>query len=236
MGKPQNMAEKKEVGNADLRKRIVEILKDVDFETTSAKKVRLQLQRDFDTDLVERREEIMKLMAEVIVDMDEEEGNVGEGEKEKDKKSTIEVDSEKQREAENVEDKSGSRLEKDNDPENKQIPKPVPSKENHSEMVCIDESDEETPSRKDTQNNAEKRKSVVRAEGYIGPKPTSRPLPKKKRRSRHTSGDDSEDSDFSASDYNPDSDDDPGSPARSRSRARANARRGRPLAKKPIIN
>merc|ERR1712110_891063 len=184
MGKPQNMAEKKEVGNADLRKRIVEILKDVDFETTSAKKVRLQLQRDFDTDLVERREEIMKLMAEVIVDMDEEDGNVGEGEK--DKNSTMEVDSEKHREAENMEDKSGSRLEKDNDPEDKQTPKPVPSKENHSEMVCIDESDEETPSRKDTQNNAEKRKSVVRAEGYIGPKPTSRPLPKKKKEDQDT--------------------------------------------------
>ncbi len=59
----------------ELKKKISEILKDADLETTSAKKVRLQLEEDFKTDLSERKEEIGKLIQEVMDEQaDEEDG------------------------------------------------------------------------------------------------------------------------------------------------------------------
>ena len=58
---------------AELKKRIAEILKDADLETTSAKKVRMQLEEDSKSDLTSRKEEIGKLIQEVIDDMEDDE-------------------------------------------------------------------------------------------------------------------------------------------------------------------
>ena len=62
-----------ELTGADLKKRIAEILKDADLETTSAKKVRMQLEEDTKSDLTSRKEEIGKLIQEVIDDMEDDE-------------------------------------------------------------------------------------------------------------------------------------------------------------------
>ena len=62
--------------SAELKERIAEILKDADLETTSAKKVRTQLEEALDTDLTSRKEEIGKLIQEVMdenADEDEDE-------------------------------------------------------------------------------------------------------------------------------------------------------------------
>ena len=62
--------------SAELKERISEILKDADLETTSAKKVRTQLEEALDTDLTSRKEEIGKLIQEVMdenADEDEDE-------------------------------------------------------------------------------------------------------------------------------------------------------------------
>ena len=61
------------ITGAELKKRIAEILKDADLETTSAKKVRMQLEEDSKSDLTNRKEEIGKLIQEVIDDMEDEE-------------------------------------------------------------------------------------------------------------------------------------------------------------------
>ena len=63
--------------SAELKKKIADILKDADLETTSAKKVRTQLEEDTGSDLSSRKEEIGKLIQEVMdetPDDDEEEG------------------------------------------------------------------------------------------------------------------------------------------------------------------
>ena len=52
--------------SAELKKRIADILKDADLETTSAKKVRIQLEEDLETDLTSRKEEIGRLIQEVM--------------------------------------------------------------------------------------------------------------------------------------------------------------------------
>ena len=62
-----------DLSGAELKKRIAEILKDADLETTSAKKVRMQLEEDTKSDLTSRKEEIGKLIQEVIDDMEDEE-------------------------------------------------------------------------------------------------------------------------------------------------------------------
>ena len=72
------------LSGADLKKRIAEILKDADLETTSAKKVRMQLEEDTKTDLTSRKEEIGKLIQEVIDDMEDEEEEDEEEEEEED--------------------------------------------------------------------------------------------------------------------------------------------------------
>merc|ERR1712149_48803 len=51
---------------ADLKKRIADILKDADLETTSAKKVRTQLEEDTGSDLSSRKEEIGRIIQEVM--------------------------------------------------------------------------------------------------------------------------------------------------------------------------
>ena len=51
---------------ADLKKRIADILKDADLETTSAKKVRTQLEEDAGSDLSSRKEEIGRIIQEVM--------------------------------------------------------------------------------------------------------------------------------------------------------------------------
>ena len=73
----------------ELKKRIAEILKDADLETTSAKKVRMQLEEDTKTDLTNRKEEIGKLIQEVIDDMEDEEDEEEEEEDEKPKNGDI---------------------------------------------------------------------------------------------------------------------------------------------------
>ena len=62
-----------DITGVELKKRIAEILKDADLETTSAKKVRMQLEEDTKSDLTHRKEEIGKLIQEVIDDMEDEE-------------------------------------------------------------------------------------------------------------------------------------------------------------------
>ena len=52
--------------SAELKERIAEIIKDADLETTSAKKVRTQLEEALDTDLTSRKDEIRKLISEVM--------------------------------------------------------------------------------------------------------------------------------------------------------------------------
>ena len=62
--------------SAELKERIAEILKDADLETTSAKKVRTQLEEALVRDLTSRKEEIGKLIQEVMdenADEDEDE-------------------------------------------------------------------------------------------------------------------------------------------------------------------
>lgn len=69
------MSKDKELSSADLKKRIADILKDADLETTSAKKVRTQLEEETGTDLSARKDEIGKLIQEVMdenADEDEE--------------------------------------------------------------------------------------------------------------------------------------------------------------------
>ena len=68
---------------AELKRRIAEFLKDADLETTSAKKVRMQLEEDTKLDLTSRKEEIGKLIQEVIDDMEDEEEDEEEEEKPK---------------------------------------------------------------------------------------------------------------------------------------------------------
>merc|ERR1712051_1133959 len=62
-----------DLSGTELKKRIAEILKDADLETTSAKKVRMQLEEETKKDLTSRKEEIGKLIQEVIDDMEDEE-------------------------------------------------------------------------------------------------------------------------------------------------------------------
>ena len=74
----------------DLKKRIAEILQHADLAFTSAKKVRMRLEEDTKTDLTSRKEEIaytklIKLIHEVIDDMEDE----GEKENEKPKNGDI---------------------------------------------------------------------------------------------------------------------------------------------------
>ena len=52
--------------SAELKERIAEILKDADLEITSAKKVRTLLEEALDTDLTSHKEEIGKLIEEVM--------------------------------------------------------------------------------------------------------------------------------------------------------------------------
>ena len=72
--------------SAELKKKIGDILKDADLETTSAKKVRTQLEEDTGSDLSSRKEEIGKLIQAVMDEnADEEDGEEeeeGEGEEE----------------------------------------------------------------------------------------------------------------------------------------------------------
>merc|ERR1711923_240277 len=68
---------------ADLKKRIADILKDADLETTSAKKVRTQLEEDTGSDLSSRKEEIGRLIQEVMDETaDDESGDEDEEEEE----------------------------------------------------------------------------------------------------------------------------------------------------------
>ena len=76
--------------SAELKKRIAAILKVADLETTSAKKVRTQLEEETESDLTSRKEEIGKLIQEVMdenaddEDGDGDEENGAEDEKEDD--------------------------------------------------------------------------------------------------------------------------------------------------------
>ena len=51
-----------ELSSAELKVKIAAILKEADLETTSAKKVRMQLEEDLKTDLTGRKEEIGKII------------------------------------------------------------------------------------------------------------------------------------------------------------------------------
>merc|ERR1712045_79132 len=70
--------------SADLKKRIADILKDADLETTSAKKVRTQLEEDTGSDLSSRKEEIGRLIQEVMDETADDESGDEEPEDEED--------------------------------------------------------------------------------------------------------------------------------------------------------
>ena len=71
------------LSSADLKKRIADILKDADLETTSAKKVRTQLEEDTGSDLSSRKEEIGRIIQEVMDETaDDESGDEEEEEEE----------------------------------------------------------------------------------------------------------------------------------------------------------
>ena len=57
---------------ADLKKRIADILKDSDFKTATAKKVRNQLEEDTGLDISLKIEEISRIMQEVMDETAEE--------------------------------------------------------------------------------------------------------------------------------------------------------------------
>ena len=57
---------------ADLKKRIADILKDSDLKTTTAKKVRNQLEEDTGLDISLKIEEISRIMQEVMDETAEE--------------------------------------------------------------------------------------------------------------------------------------------------------------------
>ena len=57
---------------ADLKKRIADILKDSDFQTTTAKKVRNKLEEDTGLDISLKIEEISRIMQEVMEETVEE--------------------------------------------------------------------------------------------------------------------------------------------------------------------
>jgi len=71
-----------EISKEDLKKEIVEILKDADLDNTSAKKVRIQLQEKLDVDLTERKKEVDQLVMEVIDEQTQEEDEEEEEEEE----------------------------------------------------------------------------------------------------------------------------------------------------------
>ena len=65
------------LSSAELKKKIAAILKDADLETTSAKKVRTQLEEETGSDLTSRKEEIGKLIQEVMDEnADDEDGKI----------------------------------------------------------------------------------------------------------------------------------------------------------------
>jgi len=71
-----------DTSKADLKKEIQLILKDADLETTSAKKVRLQLQEKLDCDFTERKKEVDQLVMEVINEQEAESEEESEEEEE----------------------------------------------------------------------------------------------------------------------------------------------------------
>lgn len=71
-----------DTSKADLKKEIQLILKDADLETTSAKKVRLELQEKLDCDFTERKKEVDQLVMEVINEQEAESEEESEEEEE----------------------------------------------------------------------------------------------------------------------------------------------------------
>merc|ERR1712059_180921 len=67
------LAEMSDIKREDLKKEIVEILKDADLDNTSAKKVRIQLQEKLEVDLTERKKGVDQLVMEVIDEQTQEE-------------------------------------------------------------------------------------------------------------------------------------------------------------------
>jgi len=92
--------------SAELKERIAEILKDADLETTSAKKVRTQLEEALGTDLTSRKEEIGKLIQEVMDEnADEAEDKEEDKEDEEDEEEEEEIPKKKfKREKQNMSD------------------------------------------------------------------------------------------------------------------------------------
>ncbi|CAB4055383.1 UAF30 [Lepeophtheirus salmonis] len=62
---------------SELKKKVTEILKDADLESTSAKKVRKQLEDDLDMDLTDRKEEVNDIIQEVMDENEEDEEDEG---------------------------------------------------------------------------------------------------------------------------------------------------------------
>ena len=65
---------------ADLKKRIADILKDSDFKSTTAKKVRNKLEEDTGLDISLKIEEISRIMQEVMDETAEEKEDLESGE------------------------------------------------------------------------------------------------------------------------------------------------------------
>jgi len=71
---------------AKLRKAITEILDDADLNTITAKKVRLQLEKDLEIDLAERKKEIDELVMEILEEKKEDKAESEEESSEEEKK------------------------------------------------------------------------------------------------------------------------------------------------------
>jgi upstream activation factor subunit UAF30 len=59
---PDKLFAMSDLTSAELKSKIAAILKEADLETTSAKKVRMQLEEDLKADLTGRKEEIGKII------------------------------------------------------------------------------------------------------------------------------------------------------------------------------
>ncbi|KAK4875069.1 hypothetical protein RN001_011491 [Aquatica leii] len=112
-----------DISKEDLRKEITAILKDADLASTSAKKVRQQLEEKLDANLLSRKKEIDTLVMEFV--------NSKDNTKKKSKKSDSEEDDEENEEEEEddvEEDEEGSEDEKKDSKRASTGKKPVPKK------------------------------------------------------------------------------------------------------------
>ncbi|XP_034948471.1 upstream activation factor subunit spp27 [Chelonus insularis] len=110
-----------DISKDELRKEITAILKDADLETTSAKKIRQQIEEKLDIDLTERKKEIDDLVMEHLQDKQD-------GGKKKKKDSKNDVKSEESEDGEEDEDEASEEEEEEEEEEKKPAKRGPPKK------------------------------------------------------------------------------------------------------------